>query len=181
MKVGMAGVCVAGALALLLAGCAFQGRHPVRTTRNALVYSPNAEPLTGGPLGRASCTEAEGRWFDRLAGGPQGRLSRDRFLADARAQFARMDLNHDGMLTSAVLARYRAPYLPNGGVRDGGYRPGAAPADTADPVMSADSHLLFRVTLEDFLAQAEDVFERLDRHHDGSLTRADAEAFCGPQ
>ncbi|OIQ88078.1 hypothetical protein GALL_300440 [mine drainage metagenome] len=178
MKAGMAGVAAAGVLALLLTGCGFQGRRPAVARRDALVYSPNAEPLTGGPLGRASCAVAEGRWFDRLAGGPAGQVSRERFLADARAQFARMDLNHDGMLTSAVLARYRAPYLPNGGVSDGGRGGLGGGADKADPVMSADSHLLFRVTLEDFLAQAEDVFERLDRQHAGALSRADAEAFC---
>src|SRR5947207_754054 len=52
--------------------------------------------------------------------------------------------------------------------------------DQADPVMSADTNLDFRVSLAEFLAQARRVYARLDAGADGRLTRmAAVERACG--
>jgi hypothetical protein len=157
-----------------------------------LLFSPNGEPITGGPLGQRPCAEAMGDWFDRLDSQHRDAISREAFLADARAQFAKMDLDHDGWITPAELSIYREPYTPpdepvrrrqNGGGQE--RRDANAPPPQArssiiqeDPVMSADVGLKFRVSLDDFLTQAEQVFDRLDRGHKGSLNRADAVASC---
>jgi len=77
-----------------------------------LLFSPNGEPITGGPLGQRPCAEAMGDWFDRLDSQHRDAISREAFLADARAQFAKMDLDHDGWITPAELSIYREPYTP---------------------------------------------------------------------
>ena len=157
-----------------------------------LLFSPNGEPITGGPLGQRPCAEAMGDWFDRLDSQHRDAISREAFLADARAQFAKMDLDHDGWITPAELSIYREPYTPpdepvrrrqNGGGQE--RRDANAPPPQArssiiqeDPVMSADVGLKFRVSLDDFLTQAGQVFDHLDRGHKGSLNRADAVASC---
>src|SRR5208283_1509137 len=51
----------------------------------------------------------------------------------------------------------------------------------ADPVMSADKTLSFKVTLEDFIAQANDIFNGLDHNHDGRVTREAVLGTCPKQ
>ena len=75
------------------------------------LYSPNGEPLSGGPLGNPSCQDALGRWFDRLDSSHAGTIDLAAFLADAKRQFAAMDLNRDGEITPDELARYRVAYM----------------------------------------------------------------------
>ena len=46
-----------------------------------IIYSPNGEPLTGGPLGHPSCEEVLARWFDRLDVDRRGTIDRDQRTA----------------------------------------------------------------------------------------------------
>jgi hypothetical protein len=175
-----------------------------------LIYSPNGEPLTGGPLGHPSCEEALARWFDRLDVDRRGTIDRDQYLADARRQFTAMDLDKQGAITADQLSRYRAPYdsvsrsetaagasesssrAPRSG--QGAHRPGQSntgPRASAaggprghsldeepDPVMAADVHLQFKVTLPDFVAYADGKFVELNGKHDGRLAKTEVLAQC---
>jgi hypothetical protein len=196
--------------------------------------SPNAEPLTGGALGWKRCEEALDEWAVRVDPAHRGIVSRQDFLADARAQFARMDGDGDGFITADELSAYRAPFrvvepsapprLPRGdqgeddgsfggrigfpggswggrggggsggggppgggggggpsggggGPRDGGDR-GNSPSTGADPVMSADTNLDFKVSLDEFLRQANLTFDSLDLDRNGTLDPAEVRKFC---
>ena len=79
-----------------------------------------AEPLSTAPTAkryraarsvRPHATDAIRRWFARVDADHDGAISLGEFMADARRQFGVMDLEHTGVLTPAVLAQYRAPYL----------------------------------------------------------------------
>jgi hypothetical protein len=175
-----------------------------------IIYSPNGEPLTGGPLGHPSCEEVLARRFDRLDVDRKGTIDRDQYLADARRQFTAMDLDKQGAITADELSRYRAPYdsasrsetaagasesssrAPRSG--QGARRPGqsnTAPRASAsggprghsldeepDPVMAADVHLQFKVTLPDFVAYADGKFVELNGKHDGRLAKTEVLALC---
>lgn len=134
-----------------------------------IVYSPNGEPLSGGPLGQPSCKLALEYWLDRADADHDGRLDRNEFLADARAQFARQDLDHLGYLTTDVLERYREPYRGSGR---------SAAHSGQDPVMAADANFDLKVTGDEFMKQAEQTFARLDADRDGAITKAELEAPC---
>jgi hypothetical protein len=149
------------------------------------LYSPNGEPLNGGPLGRPSCKDAFGGWYDRVAASHGGTIDLATYLADSRRQFAAMDLNHDGLLNPAVLAQYRAPYAlrPEPGARSGDPRSrrpedGGVASDRADPVMIADVTLRNQVSLDDFLTYQRRKFAELNTRHDGVLRREDVLAIC---
>ena len=179
---------------MVLGGCSwFGGRHHPEDA--GAIYSPNGEPLNGGPLGHPSCAQAMARWFDRVDANHDGVIDRAEFLADAARQFAAMDLDHDGVITPAELAQYRQPYAapappaPGGATADDeGHRHqgsdegdrAALAADHVDPVMIADVHLRNRVTRGDFLAYASSNFAALDTAGDGRLTRAELVATCKP-
>jgi len=180
------------ALTLALTACGSSKTFPEPVLP---IYSPNGEPLNGGPLGQPKCPEALSQWFDRMDGARRGGIDRDQFLADARVQFDRMDLDHDGAITPAELTAFRLAYAqpepprphlgPSGG-DSGGERsrersqPRTAPhsQETADPVMSADTGLHFRVTRDEFMAQAGEIFAKLDVKHDGLVTREAVVARC---
>ena len=172
--------------------------------RHRAIFSPNGEPLSGGPLGFPKCEVAMGGWFDRLDNAHKGAIDRATFLADARRQFKAMDLNGDGALTPEVLLRYREPYSagvaaqqaardnesdsdktghPGHMKKPGSARTGSGGADIArdvpDPVMSADTSLRLQVTEPVFLQHAGKVFDSLDANHDGQLSRAEALQWCG--
>jgi Ca2+-binding EF-hand superfamily protein len=132
-----------------------------------LMFSPNGEPLNGGSLGQPSCELAMNYWLDRADADHDGRLSREEFLADARAQFAKMDLDRQGFLTSEELGRFRQPF-----------RQGTRTGNMTDPVMSADRNLNFMVTPEEFQKQAEETFARLDAGGKGAIERSDLAATC---
>ncbi|HXP98405.1 MAG TPA: hypothetical protein VN809_16955 [Telmatospirillum sp.] len=197
--------------AVTLGGC-FGGRSgpPERAPAVRIQFSPNAEPLSGGPLGQPKCEDALSGWFDRVDANHDGTIDRDEFLADARLQFNRMDRHHAGYVTAADLSEFRAPYEPPQaaeGPADGQYgdqrasdgssgrrssqggvggmfggrssqQRGLSVDTRADPVMSADKTLSFKVTSEEFIAQANDLFNGLDHNHDGRLTRDTVLGSC---
>jgi len=223
MKASSLLVLVAG-LGVTLAACGGPGGPPPGDPpdggpgrQTPPVLSPNAEPLTGGPLGPPRpCAEVLASWGQRVGAAHDGTVSRAAFLADAEAQFARMDLDHDGFITADELSDYREPFRPRppeggkgdrrgpppggggggrggpggpggggpggfGGPPGGGGGPSGArqtSANTADPVMSADTNLDFRVSRDEFLRQAEAVFDSLDRDHSGRLDAAKLARFC---
>ena len=106
-------ISVAALASLVLLGCdshrSHYGTKPADVLSHML-YSPNGEPLNGGPLGRPTCQEAMSRWFERVDANHDGAISRDEFLADAHTQFGRMDLDKNGYLVSEELERFRQPY-----------------------------------------------------------------------
>jgi len=176
---------------LLLAGCSDEddGQHvPPDQSPHYMLYSPNGEPLNGGPLGTPTCPGALGGWFDRMSKG--GGIPAGAFLKDAQLQFARMDIDHNGYIVSEELDRFRAPYRQAGaykessevlhGIHKGRRQPGHADPSLSmpDPVMTADTNLDFKVTPEEFTRQARDVFARLDANNDGMLSRAEVLAWC---
>ncbi len=149
----------------------------------SILYSPNGEPLNGGTLGKPTCQEAMGRWFDRVDSNHDGVVSRDEFLSDARTQFKRMDIDGTGILVPEELDRFRLPFRqpppPHKKANatesaDRGPRSDTQP----DPVMSADIRMTSEVGLDDFLKQAATKFTRLDTNHRGSLDRAQSLALC---
>jgi hypothetical protein len=212
------------ALAVVLSACgSSRPDRPPEDLRYRVWFSPNGEPLSGGPLGRLSCSDALAGWVLRADVNRDGVVDRAEFMADAETQFKRMDLDQDGFLTSDELSRYRFPYLtlsqertpragagggndsaelgrdgsgppsgppPNGagpggsatGDRNGPHGPvgaiGALPADTADPVMQADTNLDFRVSKTEFMAFAAETFAKLDKTGDGRLTKDEVIASC---
>jgi len=198
-------------LLLALAACGGNDENPKgppREARKPPLYSPNGEPLNGGPLGQPGCTDALSRWFDRVDANHDGSLDLNEYLADARRQFAAMDLNRDGMVDPAELTTYRAPYAPppppegraqreererpsladrmqrslglGGRPKDAPEGGGGNAAEQPDPVMSADVTLRNRVSLDDFLAYERRVFGELDANHDGRLSKAEVLRLCGP-
>jgi len=143
--------------------------------------SPNAEPLSGGILGYPDCDEAMAKWFDRVDTNHDGVIDHVEFLADARAQFARMDIDHDGFITADELTTYRMPYQGSGETKPGAKRQRASQAAAEgqeDPVMAADSNLDFKVSLAEFLALAEAKFAKLAP--EGKLNRGAIDDICWP-
>ena len=169
MAMALAGV----TLMLLVSACG--GDLPLRPPSPYVVrFSPNGEPMTGGPRGYPPCEQAQARWLAEADRDRNGVITRDEFLADARRQFKVMDLDGNGEITPSELADYRAPFAtppkgapsllpadaPEGAIPR---RPLAGPiSDTMpDPVMIADTELRFRVSLPAFLASADRQFLKL--------------------
>jgi hypothetical protein len=174
---------------LFLSGCSWLEKAP--EVRAAALYSPNGEPLSGGPLGQPKCEDAMAGWLAKLDAGHAGSIDAATYLADARRQFAAMDLDRSGVLTPSVLAQYRAPYFAerqrqtpreeDESERDRRRQRERDPpigTDRTDPVMIADVNLRNRVTLDDFLAYARRNFAALDTNKDGRLDRGEAVAPC---
>lgn len=174
----------------MLASCGHHADENVGP--RAMIYSPNGEPLNGGALGRPICRLAMEQWFMRVAKAPDGVLTLEAFLADAKEQFRQMDIDHNGDLTAEELERYRAPYrqdqLPERrqnkdnhdprGRKPDEERPHEKQTAQVDPVMSADANLDFRVSHDEFMAQAQAVFAaHADKEHH-ILLRDAAESFC---
>jgi hypothetical protein len=177
-----------------LGGC---GGDQPREAKPGPLYSPNGEPLSGGSLGDPKCDDAMRRWFGKVDTDHAGTIDAAEFLADARRQFAAMDIEKTGALTPAVLAKYRAPYIADRPrkearddsgdddqqARDRRDRETGPPMekDRADPVMIADVNLRNRVTLDDFLALARRNFASLDTNKDGRLSLDEVLASCQPE
>jgi Ca2+-binding EF-hand superfamily protein len=163
-----------------------------------MLYSPNGEPLNGGPLGRPTCAEALSRWFDRVDTNHDNKLSHEEFMTDAVVQFSRMDIDKNGYLVSEELERYRAPYRQDLTTtasaspasdadnqshkgrhgKSGESHPETSQRDAADPVLSADTNNDFKVTPQEFMTQAEKIFTALDTEHEGFVTREEVMKTC---
>jgi Ca2+-binding EF-hand superfamily protein len=184
------------AMAISVGGC---WGHRYTAPTAVRLYSPFGEPLSGGPLGRPSCSDALSAWFERVDTKHDGLIDRDAFLADAQRQFAIMDLDKDGTITPAELAQYRAPYQvePSAAAGDQAAQAGSASGrkhrrgqggggsgdfdnDQPDPVMAADVRFRNQVSREDFMAYAARQFTALDVDHHGRLAKADVLSSCGP-
>jgi hypothetical protein len=191
------------ALGLLLAACGSSRPEPPPPSPYLVRFSPNGEPMTGGPRGYPPCGQAMGRWFAAADLNKDGRIDRAEFLADAQRQFKVMDLDGDGWITPAELAEYRAPFAaPPADARKekkpvaepsmwGGLfgspaeappRPvrtaGTIPNTLNDPVMMADTELKFRVSLPAFLASAERQHRRLGDGKGGALEAGVVAKLC---
>jgi Ca2+-binding EF-hand superfamily protein len=175
----------------------------------AMIFSPNGEPLNGGPLGRPTCRDAMSHWFDRVDANHDGVISREEFMADAQTQFQRMDIDKNGYLLAEEVGRFRLPYEQQSDAgasaqgdqgsgsqqagrrqdRRGGSHGGksgnspseANPADQPDPVMSAGTGGDFKVTPDEFLTQARNIFAEIDADHHGVLSRDDVLKTCEPK
>ena len=189
------------AVTMGLGGC-WGHRHTAPTA--VRLYSPLGEPLSGGALGRPSCSDALSAWFERVDTNHDGLIDRDEFLADAQRQFVIMDLDKDGTITPAELAQYRAPYeaepspesvpaagqaAKTGGAsgrkhRRGGEQGGGGSGDfdndQPDPVMAADVRFRNQVSRQDFMAYAAHQFAALDGDRHGRLAKADVLRSCQP-
>jgi len=185
-----------------MAACSSHGGRPPRPRP---VFSPNGEILSAGGKDAPSCPEALGAWWDRMATSHGGVFTREALVADANAQFDAMDLDHDGFITPSELSDYRSSLDDDGGMettqpaaelgadtqmhphrRGDNYvqpkvRAAQIPADVVDPVMSADKSLSFKVSREDFIAQANENFTEFDKNHDGKLGREELTDTCQPR
>ena len=194
------------AIAGLLAACSSDHDKEHGTVR--MIYSPNGEPLNGGPLGHPECKDTMAAWFTRVDTDHDGNVSRDEFMSNARVQFPRMDIDHNGYLLSEELERFRKPYRDyatetKGSQKDGGgkmdskenlhrrHREKSEDSDSssshshdgssgiqADPVMSADTNNDFQVTPAEYTAQAQKIFNQADADHNGLLNQEKIEGFC---
>jgi hypothetical protein len=174
--------------------------HGGRAARARPVFSPNGEILSTGGKDAPKCPEALGAWWDRITAAHGGVFTREALVADANTQFDAMDLDHDGFITPSELSDYRAaldedsydvipPGQPTADTqmherhRGDTYvqpkvRATQIPADVVDPVMSADKSLSFKVSRDDFIAQANEIFTDLDKDHDGKLSKDELIASC---
>jgi Ca2+-binding EF-hand superfamily protein len=185
-----------------LSGCASSHHRQAPQDPNlgptSMIYSPNGEPLNGGPLGRPKCDQALAVWFGRVDTDHNGGIDHGEFITDAAAQFTRMDIDHNGYLLPEELERYRLPYrqdaanepsvspAPDGDNATAQHRHsrrgmptdengashtgGSGPDRTPDPVMSADTNNDFKVTLQEYIAQADRKFAELDAHQTGAVS-----------
>jgi len=190
---GIKRVAAVSALVVLTALGACGTTEDVKPARR--LFSPNGEPLNGGVLGLPSCEDALSKWFDRIDADHNGFIEEKEFMADARRQFQIMDLNHDGTITPAELATYRAPYgiarkrkkaesEEAKGFRDEvPMNPGRRNdpdllADFSDPVMIADAHFRNVVSETDFLTYERRNFAELNTARNGRLSRAELLHSC---
>ncbi len=193
----------------LLSGCSSTHHHDDQTGQNSqtgptrMLFSPNGEPLNGGPLGRPTCEDAMTHWFDRVDTNHDGFISQDEFIADAQIQFQRMDIDKNGYLLAEELDRFRLPYQQesanstsaknadsndeqksdhsagkHGGSSNSSHSSDTSSSDQLDPVMSADTKNEFKVTPDEFMTQAHNVFAGLDTEHNGLLSRKEVLTSC---
>jgi len=144
-----------------------------------IIYSPTGDPLNGGPLGNPTCEEALKKWFMRVDADHNGAVTLDEFLNEAEVQFQRMDLDKSGYLVSEEVERFRLPYRDFSGNNKKHAQSEDSTASVIDPVMSADSNLDYKVTLDEFTAYSGNRFRELDADHNGVMTLAEATTLCG--
>ena len=150
------------------------------------IYSLTGELLNGGPLGHPLCEDAQAAWLQRVDTNRDGSIDQDELSAESKRQFALMDLNHDGFITADELAVYRSQFDSHeeeakneSQNRKGIYRLTAHPnGSQPDPVLSADSNLDFKVTLDEFLAFQIENLQHYDKDHDHTLDSHELNPLC---
>ena len=145
------------------------------------IYSLTGEILNGPGKVRQSCSDAQAGWLKRISPAEDG-INLEQLQAEAKLQFDRMDLNHDGIITAAELRIYRAPLqIVQEDSKDGRniHRMPLRPhVSQPDPVLSADTNLDFQVTLKEFQAYQTDLFKQLDVNHHQKLTIREVAVLC---
>ncbi len=161
--------------------------------RPSLFISPNGEPFRAPP----GAPYPVAAWFAQADRNHDGRIDRAEFRADAEAFFHKLDQNEDGVVDSFEVQTYEREMVPeitgayaggdlgggdgsghHGGRRGGGQGGGASlegatPYEllpTPEPVASADAQLDGRITLQEFLDNADRNFDLLDKAGRGYLT-----------
>ena len=96
--------------------------------------------------------------------------------ADFERLFAIGDSNHDGAIDGFEVRTYENSTVPEILLGAGRGLQGAAAyglRNDPEPLRSADFNLDGRVSLPEYRRKADDTFGRLDKDHDGRLTRAE--------
>lgn len=140
-----------------------------------LMYSPTGDPLNGGALGYPDCDDAMDLWFKRADANRDGAVTADEFVADARAQFQRMNADNTDYLASEEVERFRLAYRDLSEKKSG--RIGNIDS-AVDPVLSADANLDYKVTRAEYDAFSRKTFAGMDKNKDGALQRDEAAASC---
>ena len=96
----------------LATACGSGGRDRDTPRPRPTIMSPNGEVL-----GTGDCRATFAAWLGRIDANRDGAVRRAEFIDDATAQFARMDLDHDGAVDPAELQRQRPPPGPPDGRR----------------------------------------------------------------
>ncbi len=99
---------------------------------------------------------------------PDRPIKRAEIVAATRAQFQKMDVNHDGIVTRAEFDAYRAKQAAAGGDDNLFTHVGGHWFDHADPNGTG------RVTLEQAEQHPLQLFDMADMNHDGVLSPAEA-------
>jgi Ca2+-binding EF-hand superfamily protein len=99
---------------------------------------------------------------------PDRPIPRAQIVAAAKAQFQKIDTNHDGIVTRAEFDAYRAKQAAAGGDDDVFTHVGGHWFDHADPNGTG------RVTLEQAEQRPLQMFDMADMNHDGVLSPSEA-------
>jgi hypothetical protein len=100
---------------------------------------------------------------------PDRPVKRVEVAAAAKAQFQKIDANHDGIVTRAEFEAYRAKQAASGGDDNPFNHVGGHWFDHADPNGTG------RVTLEQAEQHPLQMFDMADMNHDGVLSPAEAQ------
>jgi Ca2+-binding EF-hand superfamily protein len=145
-------------LAAALAGTAIGG----------VAIAGQAGPGAGGGMMRAD-TDGDGK------------ISRQEFLAQADARFARLDTNGDGVITAdEFAARREANRERRGGFgqrADGDIPPSSVPPQGGSAFDRLDTNHDGKVTRDEYRAEANARFDRLDTNHDGFIDQNEMAAM----
>lgn len=99
---------------------------------------------------------------------PERAITRAEILTAAKAQFQKIDTNHDGVVTHAEFDAYRAKQAAAGGDDNAFTHVGGHWFDHADPNGTG------RVTLEQAEQHPLQMFDMADMNHDGVLSPTEA-------
>ena len=91
-----------------------------------------------------------------------GNVTRDEFLARPTEMFARLDANHDGVISTA-----ERPQRPERAEGERRQRP-----ERVNPDSNGDN----QISQSEYAAMGSGMFERLDANSDGRVTREEADA-----
>lgn len=104
-----------------------------------------------------------GGMFQRFDSDHNGVVTRQEFDAVRGADFARLDANHDGQLTREEM---------RAGFRQAGWRRGGR-GHGGGMLARADANHDGAITRDEFLARPEQMFDRLDKDHNGTISAAE--------